>query len=311
MTDDRDDPPARTAGPNPLPSPEPIADTHQEQQTAMLEVHAPHEAPHSWKDFFIHLGTITIGLVLALGLEQFATFLHERSEVRETRAALQAEHQENIHRFHENVRSHLTAMALMHNNLRVVAYLRAHPGTPEAQLPGTVIWPIFVEPPVKAAWATAQSTNVLGLMPPGEVRRMTADYFQLDYAWQLYQPVAAKLVQCVNYNSYTSDVTTLTPDALDRITACVNEAESLQALYGDQLSMIGKMKDYGPVPSWWRMTSFFQMSAAVERARINHDAYRQTQNDVATALSADPDPLGLGKATQDATDFLGADPKLH
>lgn len=32
----------------------------------MLEVHPHYEAAHSWKDFFIHLGTITIGLLLAL-----------------------------------------------------------------------------------------------------------------------------------------------------------------------------------------------------------------------------------------------------
>lgn len=61
-------------------------------------------------------------------------------------------------------------------------YLRDHPGTPEAKLPGAVQWPLFEEAPVKAAWSTAENTNVLALMPAAEVRKFAADYFQLDYA---------------------------------------------------------------------------------------------------------------------------------
>jgi len=31
----------------------------------MLDVHAPHETVHTWKDFFIHLTTFVIGLLIA------------------------------------------------------------------------------------------------------------------------------------------------------------------------------------------------------------------------------------------------------
>ena len=30
----------------------------------MLDVHAPHEAVHTWRDFFIHIATIVVGLVM-------------------------------------------------------------------------------------------------------------------------------------------------------------------------------------------------------------------------------------------------------
>ena len=36
----------------------------------MLEVHAPHESLHTWKGFFIHIATICVGLLIAVGLEQ-------------------------------------------------------------------------------------------------------------------------------------------------------------------------------------------------------------------------------------------------
>jgi len=42
----------------------------------MLDVHPPHEFTHTWKDFWIHLGTIAAGLLVAIGLEQSVEALH-------------------------------------------------------------------------------------------------------------------------------------------------------------------------------------------------------------------------------------------
>ncbi len=38
----------------------------------MLDVHPPHQPVHGWRDFLIHLLTITVGLLIALGLEAVA-----------------------------------------------------------------------------------------------------------------------------------------------------------------------------------------------------------------------------------------------
>jgi hypothetical protein len=35
----------------------------------MQEIHSPHEGVHTWKDAFIHIGIICVGLLLAIGLE--------------------------------------------------------------------------------------------------------------------------------------------------------------------------------------------------------------------------------------------------
>ncbi len=254
----------------------------------MLDVHPAHSAAHSWKDFFIHLATITIGLLLAISLEQSVEALHHRHQVRETRAALQEEHQENIRRFHSNVRTHLRSLALLHNNYRVLTWLRDHPTTPEAQLPGAVLWPIFVEEPLKAAWSAAASTNVLALMPAAEIRKYTADYVQLDYAWQLYQPVLAALSRCTSYQAHASDVTTLSAAQISQVIDCTEHAEALQAVYGDQLSEIGRNPDYAPIPDWWHMLPFNRMGESFERAKTNTDAYARTMRDLDEAMAADP-----------------------
>ncbi len=49
----------------------------------MLDVHPPHSPTHTWKDFFIHLATIVIGLLIAVGLEQTVEYLHHRHLVHE------------------------------------------------------------------------------------------------------------------------------------------------------------------------------------------------------------------------------------
>lgn len=51
-----------------------------EEAAPMLEAHAPHKAIHTWTDFFVHIATIVIGLVIAVGLEQTVELLHHRHQ---------------------------------------------------------------------------------------------------------------------------------------------------------------------------------------------------------------------------------------
>jgi hypothetical protein len=46
----------------------------------MLDVHAPHKAIHAWKDFLVHIVAITIGLLIAIGLEQAVESIHHRHQ---------------------------------------------------------------------------------------------------------------------------------------------------------------------------------------------------------------------------------------
>ncbi len=61
----------------------------------MIEVHPPHERVHSWTQFFIHIAAITIGLLIAIGLEQTVVYFHHRHQLQEARRELTAELEEN------------------------------------------------------------------------------------------------------------------------------------------------------------------------------------------------------------------------
>jgi hypothetical protein len=43
-----------------------------------MDVHPPHLPIHTWKDFLLHLLTITIGLFIALTLEASIESIHHR-----------------------------------------------------------------------------------------------------------------------------------------------------------------------------------------------------------------------------------------
>jgi hypothetical protein len=262
----------------------------QENVTAMLDVHGPHEIIHTWKDFFIHIATIVIGLMIAVGLEQSVEFFHHRHEVAETRDALREEMDKNIALFHENVERHIMTMAYLHNNLRIFEFLRDHAGTPQEKLPGILYWPIFVSPPQKAAWTTAEHTGVLALMPRAEVREAADNYVRLDYAWEAYQPVIASLTQCTTFFAQTPDISTLSPASVASEIEIIKQTLAREAVFGATLSALGRRPGFGPVPSWWQMLPFWTMQDYYRWAGQHPDLNMPSQTDIdhARALAGLP-----------------------
>ncbi len=53
----------------------------------MIDIHPPQTSDHTWKDFFLHIGTIAIGILIAIGLEQAVELIHERHQRIELRKA--------------------------------------------------------------------------------------------------------------------------------------------------------------------------------------------------------------------------------
>jgi hypothetical protein len=175
--------------PEPDPIPLPLANTPEppepslpEEPTTMLEVHPPHHATNSWRDFFIHIATIVLGLCIAVGLEQTVEYIHHRHQIRDTREALHQEREENRKLFSVNTASFRWQMSQLKNNLRVLTFLQQHPATPEEKLPGVLEWFFMHDPVVESAWKNSQQTQVLTLMPSEETEADAKLYEMLDLA---------------------------------------------------------------------------------------------------------------------------------
>lgn len=62
-----------------------------------MEIDLPRAPIESVKDFFIHLFTITVGILIALGLEQSLEAYHHYQLANEARANIVSELQDNKH----------------------------------------------------------------------------------------------------------------------------------------------------------------------------------------------------------------------
>ena len=86
----------------------------------MLDVHPAPHAAGSWKEFFIHIATIVLGLLIAVCLEQTVEYFHHRREVEEVREELRDERESNKRSFTSETTNWRWETAELENNLMVL-----------------------------------------------------------------------------------------------------------------------------------------------------------------------------------------------
>ena len=142
----------------------------------MLDVHPPHSATHTWKDFFIHIATIVVGLIIAVGLEQVVERVHQHYELRETREALEGEREANRRHLEVNTRHWLEIDAGLRNDLLVLDAVRHHSGMAQADLPGDLNYNQSPFEYDRAVWDAAEKNGMTRLMPLKEANEDQAFY---------------------------------------------------------------------------------------------------------------------------------------
>src|ERR1700753_4117543 len=90
-----------------------------------MDVHAPHEPVHSWKDFLTHLTIVTIGLFIALMLEAGVEYLHHRHIVREARENIRIEIERNHKEAVENLTYIDTNMKHINENIKTLIRMQS------------------------------------------------------------------------------------------------------------------------------------------------------------------------------------------
>ncbi len=133
-----------------------------------MDIHAPEGPAHSFRDFVVHIGIVTIGILIALALDGLRERLHERHQLRETRALLQKELQENHAQLeHERARTQ-ESVAKLQAILADYPELQQHPEVLHERMEEVKPAGYFF---TALTWDTALSTGVLGHMEPEEVMR--------------------------------------------------------------------------------------------------------------------------------------------
>ena len=138
-----------------------------------MEVHPPDHAIHSWRDFFIHIATIVVGLLIAIGLEQSVEALHHRHLLHQAREQLREEMAQNRRTLVRD--QHLLDVAREDSRYNV-ALLSTPPKDAASHLRLGWSWNAMQS----SAWTTARETGALALMPYDEVQRLAEVYGQQD-----------------------------------------------------------------------------------------------------------------------------------
>jgi len=147
----------------PTPETAPILETTNEPND-MLDVHPAHHAANSWKEFFVHIATIVLGLLIAIGLEQTVEYIRHSHELSAARREIAEEKRSNIENFRRSTAS-FQAGGL---------YLKAYLATLRQAIKDTAapLQPMYV--PLDfvysqyTAWTTAEREGAVALMPSGE-----------------------------------------------------------------------------------------------------------------------------------------------
>jgi len=136
----------------------------------MLDVHPPHTPTHTWRDFFIHIATIVVGLVIAVGLEQTVEAIHHLHQASELVESMRSEARQNIPALRES-EARLDTQSQYMASLSD-ALLQARPLTQQTfgqQVLAHGVTPprssIVYLSPSRAAWLNAQSSGVAALLP--------------------------------------------------------------------------------------------------------------------------------------------------
>jgi hypothetical protein len=126
----------------------------------MIEVHPPHEKVHSWTQFFIHIAAITIGLLLALGLEQTVEYFHHRHQREQLEAALQRDGRANREYIKDDIAK---AQGVLDWALEQASALERAGSTGPLTL--RPISHGYIGSPDAGVWPSAKASGVTNLLP--------------------------------------------------------------------------------------------------------------------------------------------------
>jgi hypothetical protein len=160
----------------------------------LLDVHPPHESMHGWRDFFLHLTTISIGLLIALSLEGIVEWQHHRHLVHDAETSLHAEIKGNAANMDGILTDLHKRQAALKHDVYVLNYIATNGKYPEDKNMEINFQIVAFE---SVAWKTAQSTGALSYMPYDLAQDYSSIYMQQDLVSGAQQQAARDSVVAI------------------------------------------------------------------------------------------------------------------
>jgi hypothetical protein len=193
----------------------------------MIEVHPPHENVHTWRQFLIHIAAITIGLLIAIGLEQTVVYFHHRHQLQEARRELAVELESNRRVVGINLEATRKVMADLDADM---ALLRAVQTSPASQSPapigsklvyglGNFYWP------KDATWQAVKQNGSLGLMAHDELHYYVYIYEDIAIIMEQSSEMGAR-IEVARAIARRSPDGNLTPRDIEELITATSEVQA-------------------------------------------------------------------------------------
>lgn len=198
----------------------------------MLDVHPAHHAATTWREFFVHIATIVLGLLIAVGLEQTVELVHRHHEARDARENIRQETQTNIGILEKDAEELSAEEKELERDLEAL-----DSNEPEAQVISQLGYPFQLVKPHEAAWNAAKINGSLALLPQEDDVSATNYFYETN---EQMHPLEFSFFTAVDSAQALLDhvktTGTLTPfqrqQLLGTTASALGEAKALEQLYG-------------------------------------------------------------------------------
>jgi hypothetical protein len=141
----------------------------------MLDVHAPHKRLEGISEFFLHLFTITVGLLIATQIESCEEWRTHAHLAQEARTEMRAEITHNLSDLKDAEDTMKKWRAETDANRAAMTRIQNAPNDPAAQK-ASMSFNFHSMSLRDTAWKTAEATSALAYMPYEEARRYAGVY---------------------------------------------------------------------------------------------------------------------------------------
>ncbi|SEB92140.1 hypothetical protein [Terriglobus roseus] len=207
-----------------------------------MEVHVPEHPIHTWREFFTHIGIVTIGLLIAIALEQSVEALHHRHQRTELREALHQDGERTIadtQRMLINQRARMVWLKARMTQVRTA--IASHNPLPVAAAADFADFDL----PDMPAWRAARASGLLERLPQDDLRAwsevdLTLTGVNTSYADQM-TAIRKRHAFETQFNVAAGQSTTPMPsDAMQRYFDLLSdEASTVLALQSDVAELQG------------------------------------------------------------------------
>ncbi|MBV9268760.1 MAG: hypothetical protein JO061_21505 [Acidobacteriaceae bacterium] len=174
-----------------------------------MEIHAPEHPLRSWTDILLHLGIVTIGILIALGLEGLLEWQHHQALAREARENIRNEIRDNREELVSGLRGILENQKNQYAALRYINDALAH-----RKLSGKLEIGWHLLSILNSSWTTAQALGALSFMPYAEVKKYAEVYdLQSDFV-RLQNEAVQRTVESIGSIGTSKDPSTMPANEL-------------------------------------------------------------------------------------------------